>query len=221
MTQKQSALFYMSFFAVVSMLLMPLIIGLMELLNLPITLFFENSRYAVDNFIFFLRVTTFPLLALLLMYKLSIKTKNQNIFFLITFLLLAITSYFNFHTKAVLQDTNNALKLLFIGIPLGIYTSFVLTYFWRKIMVQKEYAKAQLLRLPLLLTLALLFIELISSIVFFDSFILSIYIMIGEFLKNRQIVDIFYLDYYGFAGLFLSLVTSTSALAMSHPQKKK
>lgn len=218
--KQTSKLVYILYFTIATMLIMPLLHIPMILFNLPIFLT-EDINFLVQELTFLVLVGGIPLLALFAVYKLSDRLKNPSIFFTLTFLLLFLISYFNFTVGFILMDTSNALKLLFLSIVLGLYTSFILTYFWKEIMVKKNYEQAHILYMPLLLTILMLFVEWIFTLIMGESLILRIYIVVGEFILKYLYINIFYIDFYGFAGVFLSLLASTSSLIAVRLKKDK
>lgn len=202
----------MLYLTVGSMLVMPLLHLPFILINLPILLTQDIQRL-IPQLSFLLMFTGIPLLVLFGIYQLSKMIKDQYIFFVLVFLLISLVSYFNFTTRFILTDSNNAWKPLLLGIPLGVFFSFMLTYFWKRIILLKKYREAQFLRVPLLLVLIVLFAETVSHWFLRDSLLLMAYIVVGDFLMKFG-VNIFYIDYYGFVGIFLSLLTSTISLVM-------
>lgn len=218
--KQTSKLVYILYFTITSTLVLPLLHIPIILLNLPILLT-EDINFLVQELTFLVGFGGIPLLILFAVYKLSDKLKNPSIFFILTFLLLSVMSYFNFTVGFILTDTSNALKLLLLGIVLGLYTSFILTDFWKKVIVKKNYPQARILYIPLLLTVLMLFVDWIFTLTVGESLILRIYVAVGEFILKYLTINIFYIDFYGFVGVFLSLLSSTSSLIVARLNKDK
>lgn len=206
----------MAYFTVVSMLLAPL-------LHLPLMISFFapvfSFEYLGEELMFLALVTLVPLVVLYGVYRLAKLVKSTTVFFLFTFLLLSGVSYFNFTIRPALTDPANALRLLVLGIALGLFTSGVLTYFWKRIFLLKKKGEARFLKPSLLLVAGILVVEWLAIITTGENLLLKVYIAVGNFIK--PLVNIFYLDFYGFVGLFLSLVASmTSLLTLLLARKK-
>lgn len=207
MKQKNAEFTYMAFFTVVSMLLAPL-------LHLPLMISFFapifNFEFLGQELMFLALVTFVPLMVLYVVYLLAKAVKSEVIFFFIAFMLLAGVSYFNFTIRSALSDPANAWRLLVLGIALSLYTSGVLTYFWKRIVLLKEQAEVRFLKPPLILVAGILVIEWLVMITTGENLLLEIYIAVGNFIK--PLANIFYLDFYGFVGVFFSLVATITAL---------
>lgn len=208
MKQKNAELAYMAFFTVVSMLLAPL-------LHLPLMISFFAPIFSFEflgqELMFLALVTFVPLMVLYVVYLLAKAVKSEVIFFFITFLVLTGVSYFNFTIRSALDDPSNAWRLLVLGIALGLCTSGVLTYFWRQIFLLKNQVEVRFLKPTLILVAGILVIEWLVMIATGENLLLEVYVAVGNFIK--PLANIFYLDFYGFVGLFLSLVASVSSLA--------
>lgn len=206
MKQKNAELTYMAYFTVVSMLLTPL-------LHLPLMVSFFAPIFSFEflgqELMFLALVTFVPLVVLYVVYRLAKAVKSEVIFFLITFLVLTGVSYFNFTIRSALSDPANAWRLLVLGIALGLYTSGVLTYFWKRIVLLKNQAEVKFLKPLLILVAGILVVEWMIMITTGENLLLEVYIAVGNFIK--PLVNIFYLDFYGFVGLFLSLIASLVA----------
>jgi len=215
MIKQKAELTYMAFFTVGSMLLDPL-------LHIPLMIgflpSFLNSPYWMQELLFLLTVTGIPLVVLYAFYRFAKTIKNQRVFFTLTFLLLAGVSYFNFTITPALDNPGNAIRLLFVGVVLGLFISAVLTHFWRQIFVLKKTSEARLLKVPLLLILGILVVEWLMLVTTGNNLLLEVYVAVGEFIK--PMINIFYLDLYGFVGLLLSLIASLVASAGSLLSKK-
>jgi|GEM_PF-4208413 len=216
MKQNRAELTYIAFFMVTSMLLAPL-------LHLPLMIgFFApifSFEYLGQELMSLALVTLVPLVVLYVVYRLAKAVKSELFFFLITFLVLAGVSYFNFTIRSALDDPANALRLLVLGVVLGLFTSGVLTYFWKRIVLLKKSEEARLLKPSLILVVGILAVEWLVMITTGENLLLEVYIAIGKFIK--PLANIFYLDFYGFVGLFLSLIATTAALADLLYSKKK
>lgn len=197
----------MVFFTVVSMLLAPL-------LHLPLMISFFapifSFEYLGQELMFLALVTFVPLVVLYVIYHLAKVVKSEAIFFFITFLVLVGVSYFNFTIRSALSDPANALRLLVLGVALGLYASGVLTYFWKQIFLLKKTTEVNPLKLSLALIIGVLVVEWLVMVTTGENLLLKVYIAVGNFIK--PLINIFYLDFYGFVGLFLSLVASATSL---------
>lgn len=207
-------LIFVVYFAIVSTLILPMLHIPIILLNFPVLLF-NDVTFFVEQIIFLVVIGGIPIIALFLFYKLIDKSKNKYSFFLITFLIMASLSYFNYTIQFILTDNINAKKLLMIGIIFVLYSCFNLTYFWREIINKKNMNLTKRLYFPLILTLLVLLIDWMYPTISGDSLILRIYIIVGEFILKYSNINIFYIDYYGFVGVFLSLIASLSAALFS------
>lgn len=201
----------MAYFTVVSMLLAPL-------LHLPLMIGFLSSlltsRYWGQELLFLLLFTAVPLVVVYMVHCVAKVIKNQKLFLMFTFLLLAGVSYFNFTIPFVLDNPGNAIRLLVGGLGWGLFTSIVLTNFWKRIFLLKKTDEAKLLEIPLLLVTGILVVEWFMMVTVRTNLLLEVYIAGGELLK--PLVNIFYLDFYGFVGLFLSLVASVSSMVLRY-----
>lgn len=197
----------MAYFTVVSMFLAPL-------LHLPLMISFFapvfSFEYLGEELMFLALVTLVPLVVLYGVYRLAKLVKSTTVFFLFTFLLLSGVSYFNFTIRPALTDPANALRLLVLGVALGLFTSGVLTYFWKRIFLLKKKGETGLLKPSLVFVTGILLVEWLAIVTTGENLLLKVYIAVGNFIK--PFANIFYLDFYGFVGLFLSLAASIISL---------
>ncbi len=198
---------YLFFFTIVIMLLPPL-------LHLPLVLSFFPSLFTTSHWFlelsFLFGVTLIPLLLIYIFYKLIQVIKKSSHFFILSTLLLVLVSYFNLDYSFILVNQNNATRLLVFGLIFTLYTSLVLSYFWKKIFIKGQISYTHLLQPSLYLVAFLLFVEWLIMITTGRNLLLDLYVFIGESLI--ELINIFYLDFYGFVGIFFSLLASTTAL---------
>ncbi|QHO63486.1 hypothetical protein [Candidatus Chazhemtobacterium aquaticus] len=198
---------YLLFFTAVIMLLPPL-------LHLPLVLSFLPSLSISSHWFlelsFLFGVTLIPLLVIYVFSKLILVIKKPSYFIILSALLLILVSYLNLDYSFILVNQANATRLLVFGLIFTLYTSLVLSYFWKKIFVKGYVSYAHLLKPSLYLVAFLLFIEWLIMITTGRNLLLDLYILLGESLI--ELINIFYLDFYGFVGIFFSLLASTTAL---------
>ena len=198
---------YLLFFTIVIMLLPPL-------LHVPLILSFFPSLFTTSHWFlelsFLFGVTLIPLLLIYIFYKLILVIKKPSHFFILSTLILILVSYFNFDYSFILVNQNNATRLLVFGLIFTLYTNLVLSCFWKKIFIKGQISYAHLFKPSLYLIAILLFVEWLIMIVTGRNLLLDLYVFIGESLI--ELINIFYLDFYGFVGIFFSLLASTTAL---------
>lgn len=198
---------YLLFFTVVIMLLPPL-------LHLPLVLSFFPSLFTSSHWFlelsFLFGVTLIPLALIYIFYKLILVIKKPSHFFVLSTLLLILVSYFNLDYSFILVNQNNATRLLVFGLIFTLYTSLVLSYFWKKIFVKGQVSYTHIFKPSLYLVAFLLFVEWSVMIITGRNLLLDLYVFMGESLI--ELINIFYLDFYGFVGIFFSLFASTTAI---------
>lgn len=183
------------------------------MLHFPYIFMLFKSPYYWQEMIFIFVVTGVPLIALYVVNLVSKKLKNNTLYFIFNFIFIAVMSYVNFTTDFILSDKANAFKLLLILVPFWLMGAYILTIVRKELYCKKPHQKAiNAIKVSIALVLLILLAEAFLSFTgIYKNFLLNIYERAGEFLLNLNI-NIFYIDYYGFVGVLLSLSAATIIL---------
>lgn len=162
--------------------------------------------------------TISPLL-ILFIWSYILKLKSKILYFLLTLLLVVSVGYFNFTINFVLSNFTNALRLGFLYLVFSVFVSLVLTYLQQRLFHSKQAPSLEIVRIPILLAVGILVASWVGIVVG-NNLLLNLYIATGETLQTIG-VNIFYADWYGFIGVFLSLVVTVTCMVMSKAREWK
>lgn len=166
-------------------------------------MFYPETLFPLLGFASFTLVYLIPLAAFAILYKFVIYLKNENLFFLVTVLILIAGHAFFLHTETpfMLEGGIGLFSLLAIYI---IFVALSLT-FARKFLTKNFTKGNNFLLIPMLVDVGIIIFD--TSIPP-STFLLNIYIAIGEWIKEVSNINIFYLDFSGFAFIFINLINS-------------
>lgn len=196
---------------------MPLLPLPIYIFNLPILLSLD-AKYLLPELRFMALFTISPLL-ILFIWSYILKLKSKILYFLLTLLLVVSVGYFNFTINFVLSNFTNALRLGFLYLVFSVFVSLVLTYLQQRLFHSKQAPSLEIVRIPILLAVGILVASWVGIVVG-NNLLLNLYIATGETLQTIG-VNIFYADWYGFIGVFLSLVVTVTCMVMSKAREWK
>ncbi len=171
-------------------------------------------EYLRENVLFYLLYYVAPIGIAVLVFSLVDKIKSYRIFYVFSGGLLILSIFINFNIEWILFNPRDADILAILAIVTILIVSFSLTKYWTLIFINKKYELIKLSYLPLLTCILWIIVEAYSSYSGKPTPILLIYETVGTFIFKYTTINIFYLDYYGFIPVFLSL-TATIVLHIS------
>ncbi len=157
--------------------------------GIPRILEFGFSFYQIMN-------VYLPLLLFILIVSFGFRLKSVLIFFIIQFLYLS----FIFESVYSLSSVNPHGFEIFVFVALIIIMmSATVTFIWNSIYVREQF----------IFNIYTLFLSLLATYVYIVSgdLIIDIYVLIGEYIRAVADINIFFMDYAGFAVFFVCFIT--------------
>ena len=203
-------LLFIIFFTFTTMSVMPLLFLPLFILNIIAIL--GEPQQVFTEAIFLLTATAVPLIVLFIIYRLLAVLRNPGIFFAVSAIFMSFISYLNFPHELTGSNPANTSNLIGIGIVFLVFTGLINSYFFNKFFIRKNYSGSPAIFFSVGVVVGTLIAEWIFSLYAGESIFLNFYIDAGEFILKNFDVNIFYLDFYGTVGIFLSAIVSFLSL---------
>lgn len=155
---------------------------------------------------------------LVLAWQLIGRIKRWTNFFgvALVILMIAYTFYFQGVMRFMAAEAaDQMVAFVVFGLVYLAYLAWVLTYFWQRIIREGKKVEAYLLSVSLLFDIVLVVVDTTQMGRSGSSFLLGTYSLWGEWLRKNLALNIFFLDFNGFAVVFLSLISSLIALGLN------
>lgn len=155
---------------------------------------------------------------LILTWQLIGRIKRWANFFgaALVILMIAYAFYFQGVMRFMAAEAaDQMVAFVVFGLVYLAYLAWILTYFWERVIRKGRRLEAYLLLVPLVFNIVLVVSDTTQMGSSGSSFLLGTYSLWGEWFRINLGLNIYFLDFNGFAVIFLSLVSSLMALGLN------
>lgn len=152
-----------------------------------------------------------PILVIILPFLIMIKTRNKNFFFIVTFLTVVISYCYGY--SYIYPNLNSDLFFFATAFLYMFLITYTIYKTWIEVFIYKRVSHTLFLVVLLFDTVLAIFES--NTMLGSDNIsIYNTYIDVGEFLNQFYKFDFFWLDYSGFAILFINILNCILTLSL-------